>query len=75
MDKFREGIVKMSSIEPNVPLSDTQNLILQLRVDCFMSGLQTTRDHPPYAWVVHFYSKVCVCVFLVRINLFAESIN
>ncbi|KAG5608247.1 hypothetical protein H5410_019528 [Solanum commersonii] len=50
MEKLREGIVKMSNSDPNAPLSETQNSILQHHLDRFMSGLQTTPDHPPYAW-------------------------
>ncbi|KAH0759698.1 hypothetical protein KY290_023191 [Solanum tuberosum] len=52
MDKLREGIVKMSNSEPNAPLSETQNSILQQHLDRLMSGLQTTPDHPPYAWMI-----------------------
>ncbi|KAH0681737.1 hypothetical protein KY289_019489 [Solanum tuberosum] len=52
MDKLREGIVKMSNSEPNAPLSETQNSILQQHLDRYMSDLQTTPDHPPYAWMI-----------------------
>ncbi|KAK4720471.1 hypothetical protein R3W88_010704 [Solanum pinnatisectum] len=52
MDKLREGIVKMSNSEPNAPLSEAQNSILQQHLDRLMSGLQTTPDHPPYAWMI-----------------------
>ncbi|WMV22811.1 hypothetical protein MTR67_016196 [Solanum verrucosum] len=52
MDKLREGIVKMSNSEPNAPLSEAQNSILEQHLDRLMSGLQTTPDHPPYAWMI-----------------------
>ncbi|KAG5608248.1 hypothetical protein H5410_019529 [Solanum commersonii] len=52
MDKLREEIVKLSNSEPNAPLSEAQNSILQQHLDHLMSGLQTTPDHPPYAWMI-----------------------
>ncbi|KAH0678180.1 hypothetical protein KY284_019265 [Solanum tuberosum] len=50
MEKLREGIVKMSNSDPNEPLSETQNSILQQHLDRFMSSLRTNPDLPPYAW-------------------------
>ena len=52
MDKLREGIVKMSNTEPNASLSESQNSILRQHLDIIMSGLQTTPNHPPYAWMI-----------------------
>ena len=52
MDKLREGIVKMSNSEPNASLSESHNSILRQHLDIIMSGLQTTPDHPPYAWMI-----------------------
>ncbi|XP_015057417.1 HMG-Y-related protein A-like [Solanum pennellii] len=42
----------MSNIEPNASLSESQNSILRQHLDIIMSGLQTTPDHPPYAWMI-----------------------
>ncbi|WMV22808.1 hypothetical protein MTR67_016193 [Solanum verrucosum] len=50
MEKLREGIVKMSNSDPNEPLSETQNSILQQHLDRFMSSLRTNPNLPPYAW-------------------------
>ena len=52
MDKLREGSVKMSNSAPNVPLPETQNLILQQHLHHYMSDLQTTPNHPPYTWMI-----------------------
>nr|XP_025884121.1 uncharacterized protein LOC112940338 [Solanum lycopersicum] len=52
MDKLREEIVKMSNSEPNASLSESHNSILRQHLDIIMSGLQTTPDHPPYAWMI-----------------------
>lgn len=60
MDKLREGIVKMFNSKPNVSSPESLNLILQQHFERFMSDLQTSPDHPPYAWVIQFYDKVCV---------------
>ncbi|KAK4371163.1 hypothetical protein RND71_010638 [Anisodus tanguticus] len=52
MDKMREAILKMANSEPNVPLSATQNSLLQERITHFLSCLHTTPDHPPYTWMI-----------------------
>ncbi|XP_055801209.1 uncharacterized protein LOC129870439 [Solanum dulcamara] len=52
MEKLRETILKMSNKEPNVPLSKTQNSILQQHLNRFLSGLHTTPVHPPYTCMI-----------------------
>ncbi|XP_055802302.1 uncharacterized protein LOC129871417 [Solanum dulcamara] len=52
MEKLREVILKLSNSEPNVPLSETQNAILQQHLNNFLSRLHITPDHPPYTWMI-----------------------
>ena len=42
----------MSNSKPNASLSESQNSILRQHLDIIMSGLQTTPNHPPYAWMI-----------------------
>ncbi|XP_059308804.1 meiotically up-regulated protein C8C9.04-like isoform X1 [Lycium ferocissimum] len=52
MDKLRELILKLANSEPNVPLSATQNSLLQEKLNHFLSCLHAGPDHPPYAWMI-----------------------
>lgn len=58
MDKFKEGIVKMSYSEPNSLLLEAKNLIHQ-HLDRFMSGLRGRSDYPdhhPYGLLIHIFT-------------------
>ncbi|PHT83178.1 hypothetical protein T459_11621 [Capsicum annuum] len=52
MDKLREAILKMANSEPNVPLSQTKNVILQQHLNRFFDCLHIAPDHPPYSWMI-----------------------
>ncbi|PHT49805.1 hypothetical protein CQW23_09552 [Capsicum baccatum] len=52
MDKLREAILKMANSEPNVPLSQTKNAILQQHLNRFFDCLHIAPDHPPYSWMI-----------------------
>ncbi|XP_060184562.1 uncharacterized protein LOC132614184 isoform X1 [Lycium barbarum] len=52
MDKLRESILKLANSEPNVPLSATQNSLLQEKLNHFLYCLHTGPDHPPYTWMI-----------------------
>lgn len=59
MEMLRETIFKLANSEPNVPLSQTKNAVLQQHLNRFFDCLYTAPDHPSYTWVSDLFFFFC----------------